>query len=259
MGSPSTLYRAMDTFPKLRLLRFTWPLCLCLIIGVLGDAGDDLRAQIAEKEFESQVEAHREQEANEDKGSLVAGLMEVMNKLKELESNPPAPTQDPVKNEKVEEAVRAFEQSMKPEGAAEPKPLEDDELRACALMSIRRFGGSAEAQTLLQRFSDEQAVSPGEASKSTVFKGIVVCLKTLSKDALADFHTAGGFAVNSQRSLPDAMAQEAESKKSAVPLQGEVFQLGFNKPKWALLRRLIAAHHSPKVVHEEVHPDKTEL
>merc|ERR1711924_545993 len=115
----------------------------------------------------------------EDKSKLVEGLMEVLGKLKELEKNPPTP-KEPVKNEKVEEAVKAFESSMK-SGAAEEVALEEDELNACATMATRRYTGSIdgrvakEARSLLERLAEEPpTLSAGEASKTAVFKSIAV-------------------------------------------------------------------------------------
>jgi hypothetical protein len=250
-------------------MRLRFGIWACLLLGTLEAISsveadetakqvEALKAQLAAKELESEVENMAN--SGEDKSKLVEGLMDVMAKLKEIEASAansaPAP---PVKNEKVEEAVRAFEQSMSQGDGDAKVPIEEDELHACALMAARRYtagAGTAASPTpadetwiLLQRFlgvaSAGSALSPGEASKTKVFKGIVVCLKKLDKQGLSDFSVAGGFAPQSLYSLPDDMAEEAESKKGAITWQGEVFQLGFKKQRWEQLRRSIGSFISP--------------
>jgi hypothetical protein len=247
------------------LLRFRLSVCIFFLLsplqavenektGVDAKVGE-LRAALAEKELEAQVEELRENTASEDKGKLVESLMEVMAKLKDLEADQkaagPAPVKDPMKSEKIQEAVRAFEASMKSSEADESQPIQEDQLHACTLMSARRYAGAGdtsakETRDLLERFAAaESPLSPGEAAKSVIFRGIVICLKQLGEDALADFRTSGGFGSGSEQSLPDTMAQEAESKKAHITWSGAVFQLGFDKVRWALLRRIVVQYLNP--------------
>lgn len=240
-------------------------ICLCLFLGalrVLGDEGlqaqvDALKAQLAEKELAGEAEDIKEEMAGEDKSSLVDGLMQVMKKLSELEANPPGPAPAPVKNEKVEEAVKAFEDSMKQGGSDESQPIPEDELHACGLMAARHFTADAgradiagtpadAAWILLTRLVDTKApLSPGEASKTALFKSVAVCVKKFDKDALSGFKKAGGFLPQSTFALPEAILQENENKKTAITWQGEVFQLGFKKERWGHLRRVVASFLKP--------------
>merc|ERR1712232_1442157 len=135
-----------------------------------------------------------------------------MAKLKDLETaqaNAPAAPAEPVKNEKVEAAVRAFEASMKNEGKEVPEAqaLKEDELHACALMSARHFS-DADSQSILQRFiSVDGQLSAGEASKTLVFKSIAACLKSLQEQDLLDFSKAGGFGLDSRIALSPDMVR----------------------------------------------------
>jgi len=191
-------------------------------------------------------------------------LMEVMAKLKELESTQgsetAAPQKDPMKSEKIDAAVKAFEDSMKSSDGAEAQPIREDNLHACALMAARRFAAVDESQKALERFvGTDSSLSPGEAAKTAVFRSIVICLKQLDDAGLDSFKKAGGFSADSTRSLPDEMAQEAESRKAYITWSGAVFQLGFDKPRWNLLRRILARHLNPAkdgVKSEAVKADK---
>jgi len=263
-------------------VRFGFRVCLCLLVGTLAAAVDDasgndpalqatvdaLKAQIAEKEQELEKERApsgtmmSKLTAEEDRGNLVDGLRQVMQKLAELEKREDGPAPAPVKNEKVEAAVQAFENSMKKGDVDESSPIQQDELHACALMAARRYcagaGGDSptpanSAWILLTRLvSTEAPLSPGEASKTTLFKSMAVCVKKLGKAGLSDFELAGGFTAQSPYALADDMAQEAEHKKGAIAWQGEVFQLGFKKDRWSHLRRVIARYLSTASTHAPI-------
>merc|ERR1712129_287321 len=201
---------------------------------------------MGEKELEAEEDNLREEAASaspEDKSSLMKGLMEVMEKMKDLEKNgASAPPQQPPVNEKVEAAVRAFGQNMQKGESYEAPGSNDEQLQACTLMAVRRFSNE---RKLFQRLvADESPLTPGEASKEVVFKVIASCLKKLSKEHLEDFRASGGFAIDSGlwRHLSDDMVNEAENKKSSITLQGDVFRLGFDKARWAQMKRHVAKH-----------------
>merc|ERR1711957_1090570 len=111
--------------------------------------------------------------AEEDTGGLLAGLTEVLAKIKELETSAKAAPKEekklsPEAAAKVDEMVKTFQKSMSTPGPA----LEEDELHACALMAARRYS-TDEVATLLKRFVDtSDPLTAGEASKTTMFKSI---------------------------------------------------------------------------------------
>eukprot|EP00929_Paragymnodinium_shiwhaense_P065048 TRINITY_DN3264_c0_g3_i1.p1 TRINITY_DN3264_c0_g3~~TRINITY_DN3264_c0_g3_i1.p1 ORF type:complete len:217 (+),score=54.48 TRINITY_DN3264_c0_g3_i1:378-1028(+) len=186
-------------------------------------------------------------------------LTQLMLKLKDIEkASAEAPQQTAPKEhpsvDLVEQMVKAIASKRQED---EDLPLEENKLEACMLMAGRRYGDEAfrreeaepskaalETRELLTRFAEGGPdFSVGAASKTDVFRAIVLCFSELQDSVVAEFKADGGFARENRRTLPDHIADQAKTKKRAVMLSGDVFKMSFEKPRWANLRR--AAKHLP--------------
>jgi len=132
-------------------------------------------------------------------------------------------------------------------------PLVEDELYACALLSARHYtnpmlAGSADkakdARGLINSFAGgKDKFDLGVAVESSLFRAVAACVSKLGKAGLVEFKDAGGFAMDSTRSLSKDIAQEAEHAKTATMWTGEVFKISFDKPRWSLLQRAFTKHY----------------
>jgi hypothetical protein len=241
---------------------------LCVEAAADGDVeveeelSEEQKKELEESEEEvealrAQVEALKEQKQkmkDDMKSGEIEALHELLAKMTELQGQVgQEQEQEPAQHEsvaKVEQMMNEIEAKRKLEESGGDAPLVEDELHACALLAARRYtAGSGEeataVHTLLTRFAAggeaSSALSAGEAAKSAVFRGVAVCLKQLGEDGLAAFIKAGGFGATSAEMLAEDMVEDASGKKK-TQWQGEVFQLSFNKSRWAQLRRAVANH-----------------
>jgi len=225
------------------------------------ELSEEQKKELEESEEEvealrAQVESLKEQKQkmkDDMKSGEIEALHELLAKMTELQAQGGQEQAEPAQHEsvaKVEQMMNEIEAKRKLEESGGDAPLVEDELHACALLAARRYtAGSGEeataVHTLLTRFaageSASSALSAGEAAKSAVFRGVAVCLKQLGEDGLAKFIKAGGFGATSAEMLEEDMVEDASGKKK-TQWQGEVFQLSFNKSRWAQLRRAVANH-----------------
>lgn len=239
-------------------------------------AGELEAAEAKVAELQEQVEALQKMKAKkkgEHTKAEIDHLKELMANIEAIEKESTSAKSQDNHIQMAQAMAEAMKARKEKEEQQEKAPLQQNSLHACTLLAARHYcdpnrnkapakGSDAstskeealqgpmaatEVRSLLERFAaGKKAAVPldvGDVAYATVFRGIAACLNWMDQDRLEEFHAAGGFEITSSEALDEQLVNEAEGKKTAMPLTGNVFKLGFDKAKWSELRRIVARYY----------------